>query len=233
MLKLNLKKYKNIKEAKMFVEHKSAQLESEQVSNKAENNSVLVNKIDEKLKLMNEICSNVEILVDYKNTNTKLSDKTEIASGIVDKRINISKLNWKISDHKKLTASIIYSNNQVTLSIQNLFYIYFDLNSLDNNTKDMFNDHLFCEMLDKELDSIKYGTEYNVFMFSVNQLDLIFPTRYFNVDLSNIKKLEDIDRINNAFKELTADVRKAITNTADKFMENSFTVDDFDEEEEE
>lgn len=223
-------------------------------------NEKLITEIDNKLELMKEICSNINQLVDYKNIYDSLTNKV-IAQGIVDKKITDDlAANWDIIyDGTKVDALSAYvetDSNKVFLCLRKRtsysnIVLYFKLDKLTNNIKDMFSDRLFIKILADELSKIYNYTVHNNSYFNDgmsyiyvltnngsaygNKRLVIEPNLIeFNFinDETNVDNIDNIDLINNVIIDITANVKKAINAANNKFINRSFTLDIFDEDEE-
>jgi hypothetical protein len=211
-----------------------------------ENIDKIIPQIEKNLESLKKICSNVDLLIDYKKADISVINAT-IAIGDTDKKFkDLLNSAWHYGKGDVLSIEIRTNKTESYFHITNSPPIFtFNLDLLPNNIKDMFSEKLFIEILANTLAKIyKYNQRFG---YGEHQHQIVNPSSYwqtFAIQENSIEfdfrgfefhyyQFENIEDLINVLNEAADNIKKAINIAADFLPKAIFTVDDFDEEEEE
>lgn len=214
------------------------------------NIDTIIPQIEKNLESLKKICSNVDLLVDYKKADTSVINAT-IARGETDKKLkDILNSAWHYSskDGQKdvLKVDIKTDRAKSYFSLSSSLPIFtFNLDLLPDKIKDMFSDQIFLKLLVNNLtkiygykQSINVSGQYQILgtfyppMFVIQENSIELDTRGI-ASIESYYQLENIEDLINEINEATTNIKKAINIAADFLPKVIFTIDDFDSEEEE
>lgn len=207
------------------------------------NNAELISQIDEKLESLKKICNNIEVLVDYKNTDISLINNKLIARGETDKKLkDIFNSAWHYGKGDVLSVSLMTGRTNAYFFLKSMEAIFtFNLDILPDEIKNMFSEKVFLQLLVNNLTKIygyqqKNASERHYILNSYSREVFVIQEKSieFNVrNIVNIFHIENIEDVINKINEAATNIKKAINIAAADVPKATFTVDDFDSEEEE
>lgn len=204
----------------------------------------IIPQIEKSLESLKKICNNIEVLVDYKNTDISLINNKLIARGETDKKLkDLLNSAWHYGKGDVLQVALKIDKTETYFVLPySILDFTFNLDILPDEIKNMFSEKIFLQLLVNNLTKIYgyaqkfgFGGRHHIMdssgktIFVIQEKSIEFNIR----SIVNIFHIENIEDVINKINEAATNIKKAANIAAADVPKATFTVDDFDSEEEE